>query len=164
MSKTHKQVQRNTWREDNHYEFLAHSMLKAGGVKMMLRSRKLEWKWMTCSFRGKPHPSRLIYGPPLFRQLPTNLTLQPGHHTEYRLARTEISHTDCLAKFFGEIFFQIFSIHCITVFLGRFFQNFITDCLAVFLGDFSRSFPQIASLWIFGRFFPWSFPQIAPPY
>ena len=52
-------------------------------------------------FRGEPHPSRLIYGPPLFRQLPTKLN--PSGHTEYlRLATNpHLSLRDCLH---GEIY------------------------------------------------------------
>ena len=131
----------------------------------MLGSReKLKWKWMTCSFgaRLEPHPSTwLIYGAPLFRQLATNLTLQPAHHTEYRLARTQISHTDCLAGFLAR-FFQIFSTNCLTGFFSIFFfHRFL--CCTLILGeifsssDLSHRMP-LRKISFFWKIFPFRLP------
>ena len=59
-----------------------------------VRSREIGMEVDDLHFSGlEPHPSRLIYGAPLLRQLATNLTLQPGHYTEYRLATAwDLSH------------------------------------------------------------------------
>ena len=66
-----------------------------------VRSREIGMEVDDLQFRGEPHPSRLIYGPPLFRQLPTKLN--PSGHTEYlRLATNpHLSPRDCLQ---GEIY------------------------------------------------------------